>query len=139
MRFAKSRDVEDERVAICTFLKQLDPVHVGAYGAEIREITRGQSISQGLQQELSKIWIDQEPLKNWAEKHVQEARFRALCAAGTSSPAKSTQSPSKGSVMPQPASDVPEVPADELGALLMRIVSQFVYQSFMHRQHGLDS
>jgi hypothetical protein len=142
LSFANSRQVEEERVAICTVLKQLDPAHAGAYDAEIREITRRQSISHGLQQvEQSKIWIDQEPLKHWAEKHLQEDfnRYRALRAAGINRPPKQGPGASKSSLIAQPAGEVPEIPQDEQGALLMRIVRQFVYQCFMHKQHGLDS
>lgn len=141
LSFANSREVEQERVAICTFLKQLDPGQAGAYDAEIREITRRQSISQGLQQvEQSKIWIDQEPLKHWAEKHLQEDfnRYRALRAAGITRVGRHADS-AKSSSSESPSGEVPAIPDDEVGALLMRIVRQFVYQCFMHKQHGLDS
>ena len=141
LSFASTREVEEERVAICTVLKQLDPAHAGAYDAEIREITRRQIISQGLQQvEQSKIWIDQEPLKHWAERHLKEdfGRYVALRAAGVRSP---TQVPTLGKspIPPEAEANIPEVPSDEAGALLLRIVSQFVSQCFLHGQHGLDS
>jgi hypothetical protein len=139
--FQTSREVEDERVAVCTLLKQLDNAHAGLYDAEIREITRRQSISHGLRQvEQSKIWIDQEPLKQWAEKHLAEdfVRFKALRTVASiqdlaSVSGKSSSAPANSTT------EIPEVPIDESAALIKRIVSQFVLQCFFDRQHGLDS
>jgi hypothetical protein len=141
--FANSKEVEDERVAVCTFLKQLDTGHAGVYDAEIREVTRRQSIFLGLRQvEQSKIWIDQEPLKQWAQKTLLESfgRYQALRAAGITATMQDRSTAIKLISQPEPkAAEVPDVPTDEAGALLMRIVSQFISQCFHNRQHGLDS
>jgi hypothetical protein len=83
--FPSSRELEDERVLICAVLKDLDDRDANLYESEIREITRKQSINRGLREfERSKIWIDQEGLRKWASKAIEEsyARFLALREVG---------------------------------------------------------
>ena len=142
--FEHSRAVEIERVAICNLLKELDPLNTGVYDAEIREITRRQSISMGLRQvEKSKIWIDEEPLRRWADKNLQESfvRYQAFRLAGLGtepSAASDTFKAVDDGGVPR-SSEVPELPADEPDQLLTRMVSQFVLQCFTNRQHGLGA
>jgi hypothetical protein len=142
--FEHSRAVEVERVAICNLLKELDPSNTGVYDAEIREITRRQSISAGLRQvEESKIWIDEEPLRRWAEKTLQESfiRYQAFRIAGLgaepSAAADAFKTVDDGAVTRN--AEVPDLPADQPDQLLTRMVSQFVYRCFTDRQHGLGA
>ena len=143
--FESSRSVENERVAVCSLLKELDPASQAVYDAEIREITRRQSISYGLRQvEKSKIWIDEEPLKSWAERNLKEGflRYQALRSAGLASNESEALSDSKITSVTEEAgklSEVPELPVNEVDALLKSMVTQFVAQCFLNRQHGLNT
>jgi hypothetical protein len=140
--FSSSRELEDERVAVCSFLKDLDDENASAYDAEIREITRKQSIHRGLREvERSKIWIDQEGLRRWANKTLAESfvRLLALRAAGLSTANPSTEDLSHDfKIDASSKQDVPPLPTDEAASLLVKMVSQFVVQCFLDRQNGLD-
>lgn len=141
--FENSRAVESERLSICNLLKELDPNNTDTYDAEIREITRRQSISLGLLHvEQSKIWIDEEPLRRWAEKHLRQSfiRYQAFRLAGLGpEPMRASEAfkPVEGEITK--SSEVPELPTDKPDELLMRMVDQFVYQCFNDRQHGLGT
>jgi hypothetical protein len=141
--FENSKAVENERLAICNMLKGLDPDSADSYDAEIREITRRQSISLGLQQvEQSKIWIDEEPLRRWAEKHLQESfiRYQSFRLAGLDTePARPSENFKAVDSEIAKSSEVPELPDDNPDELLMRMVDQFVSQCFTDRQHGLGT
>ena len=58
--FDKSKDVEDERLAVCNMLADLDPDNKDVYQAEIRDILIRHSIQKGIRQvEQSKIFVDE--------------------------------------------------------------------------------
>jgi len=58
--FARSKDVEDERIAVCNILADLDPQHKDLYQGEIRDLLIRHSIQKGIRQvENSKIFVDE--------------------------------------------------------------------------------
>lgn len=142
--FDSSRALENERVAVCRLLKELDSKDASVYDAEIRELTRKQNIHRGLREvEQSKIWIDQEPLRRWAEKNLHEnfLRYQALLAAGISpDPNTSNIGDSVTKQVEVSSSEShADLPIDEAANLLIKMFSQFITQCFRNRQHGLDS
>lgn len=57
--FETSKDVEDERIAVCNILADLDPAHKDVYQAENRDFLIRHSIQKGIRQvEQSKIFVD---------------------------------------------------------------------------------
>jgi len=144
LEFPTSRAVSDERLAVCVLLRDLDTANATTYDAEILEITRQRNISQGVQAvEQSKIWIDQEPIRRWAEKHLQEGfrRLIDLQAAGIVAKLEMSHNELEPITTEQivKAIEVPELPTDEAGTLLQRLISQFLAHCFMNKPHGLDS
>jgi hypothetical protein len=58
--FERSKDVEDERIAVCNILADLDPEHKDLYQGEIRDLLIRHSIQKGIRQvENSKIFVDE--------------------------------------------------------------------------------
>ncbi len=67
--FAASRELEDERIAICSLLTQIDEPNAKVYETEAREITRTQTIRQGVRRaEQSKIYVDTDAIGRRALK-----------------------------------------------------------------------
>lgn len=144
VEFPTSRAVREERLAVCAFLRDLDPEHRPVYDAEMLDVTKQQEITRGLQEvEQSKIWIDQQRIRGWAENNLQEmfSRLMDLHSAGLLSEIKAVGD----AVEPPPSdgvtrsSDVPELPANEASDLLLRMIIDFLRVCFLSKPHGLDS
>jgi hypothetical protein len=141
--FSSSRELEDERLSVCSLLKELDEREASAYDAEIREIIRNQNIYRGIREvEASKIWVDQDGIRRWAGKTLAEsyARFLSLRAARL----KPEQNPAEALSRELNADEVVEqdgnlsLPDDEIANLLVTMVKEFASQCFLDRQNGLD-
>jgi hypothetical protein len=71
--FKSSFDLQNERLLVCRMLIQLDHENKDAYETEVREITRAQTIFEGVRHvEKSKISIDISGLQRWADIHLSE-------------------------------------------------------------------
>jgi len=83
--FKSSFDLQNERLLVCRMLIQLDHEHKEMYETEVREITRAQTIFDGVRHvEKSKISIDIPGLERWAEANLKEDfnRLRSLLLIG---------------------------------------------------------
>ena len=140
--FRGSRELEDERSAVCALLIELDDANVKEYEGEIREITRSQIIQRGVRHaEQSKIFVDIPAVKRWAERHLKEsfARFQGLRASGISVgeaelkkavEAVFSETPTRGQLL--------ELPKNEATDLLLGLVKQLLTQLLANPEHGLD-
>lgn len=71
--FKSSFDLQNERLLVCRMLIQLDHENKDIYETEVREITRAQTIFEGVRHvEKSKISIDTSGLRRWADMHLNE-------------------------------------------------------------------
>ena len=139
--FQRSRDLEDERLAVCSLLLDIDKENSNDYETEIREITRKQIIHGGvLQIEQSKISIDVEPIRRWAERNLKEsfARYQVLVDAGMRAGAEGIAAAQAASAAKTKPDSLPEVPLDEASDLLLFIVRSLLNECFSNPYHGLD-
>lgn len=74
-----TRDVENERIAVCQLLSELDWSNQPVYAEEIRDLTRRRVVRDRLRQvEQSKIYVDVASVKKKAEKSLRESFGRYL-------------------------------------------------------------
>ena len=76
-----TRDVENERIAVCALLSEIDSINTASYESEISTIAKLQTVREAVRHtELSKIYVDINGLKRWAERELGEtySRFRLL-------------------------------------------------------------
>jgi hypothetical protein len=135
--FTSSRELENERLAVLELLRNIDPINTPDYETEVRDITRKQIIYEGLRHvEQSKLSMDVQPLRRWAEKNLKESftRYQALKAAGIKPIGLVGQAAAGGS-----STNVPDTPIDEPGELLHEMLSAFLSESYTNSFHGLDS
>ncbi|MFS2160437.1 hypothetical protein ACCD10_24255 [Pseudomonas sp. Pseusp122] len=71
--FKSSIDLQNERLLVCRMLIEIDHENKESYETEVREITRAQTIFEGVRHvEKSKISIDVSGLQRWADTHFKE-------------------------------------------------------------------
>ncbi|WP_152618601.1 hypothetical protein [Pseudomonas brassicacearum] len=71
--FKSTFDLQNERLLVCRMLIKLDHDNKDNYETEVREITRAQTIFEGVRHiEKSKISIDVSGLRRWAETNLNE-------------------------------------------------------------------
>jgi len=142
--FSASRELEDERIAICSLLAQIDESNGKVYETEARDITRTQTIRQGVRRaEQSKIYVDLDAISRWAEINLKEkfARYQLLLAAGIGIEDSSSfteafkEAVRTGTPLPR---EFLEVPKNESHSLLTEIVSDLLNEFTLSSTHGLD-
>jgi hypothetical protein len=138
--FSGSRELDDERLAVCNLLAALDPDNAETYNSEIRDIVRAQTISSGVRHaEQSKIYVDVPAAQRWAERNLREtfSRYQALVKAGFG-----TESLTSSEVSELLERRIPEhllvVPTDESFALLSDLFRILLDEVTTNPQFGLD-
>jgi len=79
--FASVTEIDEERIAVCQRLIDLDSVHKDEYATEIKAITREANIYQALKKvESSKIFVDEAGIRSAVEATLKDAfeRFQRL-------------------------------------------------------------
>ncbi|MCY4557663.1 MAG: hypothetical protein OXF79_15020 [Chloroflexi bacterium] len=83
--YESSREIEEERIAVCQWLSELDPNGRTDYAEEIVMLTKLINVQDGLRDvDNSRIYVDSEAIERWARKEVSESftRYRLLVEAG---------------------------------------------------------
>jgi tetratricopeptide (TPR) repeat protein len=134
-----SRELSDERIAICEKLVHLDPPNAAIYNDEILEIRRALLIQDGMQiVDSSRIHVDTSAISRWAERRYSEsfARYEALVKAGIGVADDLDEllrtvhrSPEK--------TDQFTIPDNEADALLLEMVIALADQFLNDPEHGL--
>lgn len=140
--FLGTVDLQDERLAVCSMLLELDPENQKIYESEIMEITRSQVVRSGVRHvEQSKMSIDTIALRRWADKKHRESfsRYKGLIKAGLR-PSEGFQEAyfsllTDGTPLP---SEFLQVPTDEAGALLQEILRSILLEATINPMYGLD-
>ena len=74
-----SKEVLDERLAICRLLLELDPKNEKIYKLEIKELLRRQIISSRRQEiDKSRIYVDIQAIRDWANVELSESFNRYI-------------------------------------------------------------
>lgn len=144
--FKSSRDLENERLAVCASLIELDPSLASEYEAEIGVITRTQLIQRGIGQfERSKIFIDSAAIRRWADQELKEsfARYQTLLRSGMDAGAEGFLDAMREAIRNLSTGipidrDVLDLPKNEASDLLVTVVSAFIRECLTSPQHGLD-
>lgn len=140
--FLGTVDLQDERLAVCSILLELDPDNQKIYESEIMEITRTQVVRSGVRHvEQSKMSIDSVALRKWADKKLRESflRYKGLIKAGLR-PSEGFKEAylnllTEGTPLP---SEFLQVPTDEAGALLQEILRTILLEATINPMYGLD-
>ena len=83
--FKTSREVYEERQAVCGALTALDPKHSTDYQAEIYTITNRHAVADGLRLvDASRIHVDTDAIVRWSRRRLEEdfRRYSDLVRAG---------------------------------------------------------
>ena len=139
--FRGSRELEDERVAVCALLSQIDENNSKEYEEEIRDLTRLQAIRSGVRHvEQSKIFVDFTAIRRWAERNVTEGfnRYQALVKAGISVVPSAFKEPTLDFLLTSLANNLYELPKNEASDLLLKVVSNVLRECLTNPEHGLD-
>jgi len=136
-----SREVIEERIAVCGILQSLDPDNFQLYGDEIAEIRNQILIQDGLRiVDNSRINVDTVAISRWAEKRYRESfsRYTALVEAGIGIANDFDEVLRKALQHPDGVGDFFNVPDNEADTLLLEIVIEIRNQFLNNPEHGLE-
>jgi hypothetical protein len=135
--FSGSRDIAEERIAVCRLLLQLDPIHASEYQAEIRQII-GRLVLKDRVRDIqrSKIYVDSEAIKKKIGKNLRDSfdRYKAFRfrQASELSVLKDSVESDDG------LTSLLILPEDEALEIFESIVVQLRDQFVSSNEHGLD-
>jgi hypothetical protein len=140
--YQTERELDEELIAICRVLTDLDPDNLEKYEDRARELVRARSIKDALKElQRSKISIDEDALRSVIQKNLSEDfnRYIALLRAGVAvvdeNYRKNLLKAISSGEIPQSLFDVPE---NEASALFASIVVSILAELAFNPEHGLD-
>jgi hypothetical protein len=141
--FQNERELEQDRIVVCRWLIASDYRNSERFEEEARELVRSHHIKMGIQALAgSKLSIDQDGLRRWAEVTIAEdySRYLDLLEQGIFAPndefRRAVYSVLEGSAgTPQSL----EIPDNEAAALFAKIVGAVMREFALHPEHGLDA
>src|ERR1017187_2152935 len=140
--FSGTTDLEDERVAVCSMLIQIDHRNAEDYESEIREITRRQIIQRGVRHvEQSKVFVNLPYIRRWADRNLKEnfARYQSLLKAGMKADNSGFIDAMQDLLSGKPlAEDSLKLPENEASALLVSMLYAILDKCTLDPEHGLD-
>jgi hypothetical protein len=140
--FNSSRELEEERRAVCVILAEIDADNLEEHEKEIRDITRQLVVIRGVRAvEQSKIFVDLSAIRRWADKNLKEsfARYQALLSAGLDAGGTGIDVALRDLLAGTPVSEkYLRLPENETSQLLVNMLSSFLRQCLIHPEHGLD-
>ncbi|CAH1385370.1 conserved hypothetical protein [Candidatus Nitrotoga sp. M5] len=136
-------EVEEERIAICQLLIDIDPENSTIYSSEIRSITRDANVAQLLQQvEASKIYVDEEGVRKKVEETLRDsfARYQKLLKSPDLDNRAEKISKILGTLFSSSEILKPlRLPATEREGLFSMMLHDFVSQFALNPAFGLDT
>jgi len=138
-----SQDIAEERLKICKLLVEIDPPNIDIYQSEIKDLLRLMMIKKRIKEiEQSKIYVDIESLKQFAEKTLREKFNRYISFLKNNvdegqdlATEKIFESASKRDI--QGLLSIP-LPENEVNSLLERLVLEIRDMFVSNSEHGLD-
>ncbi|MGE5537149.1 MAG: hypothetical protein ACM30I_00915 [Gemmatimonas sp.] len=143
--FKNSREVEEERMRVCSRLADIDPKNSAIYNEEIRDRTKLLSIEDGLRDiDRSRVHINLDALVAWAENELHDSfkRYMALADAGLGyASGEVFEAAIRLSLegKPDAAEQFLNYPQDEGAALLLDITDTFEQEYLKNPDYGLDA
>jgi hypothetical protein len=75
--YKSSREIEEERIRVCSLLTELDPINSSVYTEEVKNRTKYITIQDGLRDvDRSRVYVNTEAVARWAEREAKESFFR---------------------------------------------------------------
>jgi len=140
--FQTLSDLENERIAICGKLGELDPENRSIYEDEAQEIMTQRKINEAVQHlHASKISIDEDALNVWADLNLRDdfRRFLELKESGQIIVDEDLREALLASFETGVADrSLFEIPKNESAELLVTIAEKFITQCFVDQEHGLN-
>jgi len=140
--FDGTRDLEDERLAVCSLLTKLDEPHAKDYESEIREITRRQIIHRGVRHvEQSKLFVNLPVIRRWADRNLKESfgRYQALLKAGIKADSSGFNDALQDLIAgKRPSQAALKLPENEASTLLVAMLDALLQKCTLDSEHGLD-
>jgi hypothetical protein len=141
--FGSERELETDRIAVCRWLTEADPVGAERFEEEARELVRSRHIRLGIQAlQGSKLSIDAPGLRRWAERAVAEdfKRYMDLLEQGVFTLDDNFRNSvyavlKSGSEAQEPLS----IPDNEAASLFASVSTTLLREFALHPEHGLDA
>lgn len=143
--FASITEIDEERIAVCQRLIELDSTHKDEYATEIKAITREANIYQALKKvESSKIFVDEAGIRSAVETTLRNAfeRFQRL----SRSPDLTYQVEKISKLIEELLGDNQTIdlknirlPASERESLFANMLAEFTTQFAINPAYGLDT
>lgn len=137
-------EIEEERIAICQWLTELEPSNKSVYASEIKDITRNENIATIWHQfQSSKVYVDEDGLRNYLAPSFKETFRRYLILRD--SPSLNTQAEKLAKALEKMLKDVNsgfkniKLPASEAESLFNTMIYQFLSSFAAHPAYGLDT
>ncbi len=139
--FETSRQVVEERIAVCELLKRVDTDRYSTYDDEVYEIQKQLLIQDGLRiVDLSRINVDTAAVSRWAEQRYKESfgRYRALVESGIGVANDFDEVLRRIAKSPDRLGEYFDVPDNEADTLLLEMVIAIRDQFLNNPEHGLE-
>lgn len=143
--FSSVTEIEEERIAVCQRLIELDSIRKDEYANEIKAITREANIYQALKKvESSKIFVDEAGIRSAVEATLKDAfeRFQRL----SRSPDLTYQVEKISKLIEDLLSDNQTIdlknirlPASERESIFANMLNEFTTQFAINPAYGLDT
>jgi hypothetical protein len=141
--FSSSSELDEERLAVCALLAEIDPANLDVHESEVQELTRKIVIRRAVREvEQSKIYVDMLAIRRWADKSLRESfsRYQALLGAGLDAGTAGITDAIRDMLTGGKVSEENfRLPKNEMSDLLVSMVSAFFDQCLQDPAHGLDS
>ena len=135
-----SKEVLDERLAICRLLLELDPKNEKIYKLEIKELLRRQIISSRRQEiDKSRIYVDIQAIRDWANVELSESfnRYISYIEINLANMAMSTNNTLSTVGEELSIQKNINVPVDEASSLF-RYIFEEIRKMYLSVEVGLD-
>ena len=143
--YESSRELEEERIAVCQWLSEIDHRRRSEYSQEIVALTNLLNIQDGLRDvDNSRIYVNLEAIERWARKEVSESfnRYRVLVEAGVGFGSPSEIEAALKEYLEGDARAVDDYlvyPNNEADALLLEMVDGIRNEFLNNSDFGLDA
>jgi hypothetical protein len=138
--FKSSREVAEERQAVCAVLRDLDPANASRYQDEVMLISNQLALDEGKWiVDRTRIHVDADALLRWGSRELSEdyARYRDLSMLAPG-PVQNFDEVIRDLLSPVPARRGSFIPENEADAVLVTILSRLADEFLSNSTFGLD-
>jgi len=140
--FESERELEEERIAICQLLTRLAQDRREEFEDEARGIVTSRLVKEAIKQlQASKLSIDTDAVRVWAQRHLGEdfQRYQSLQASGLAAVNDAYREAVMAALETGTISkSLYEVPRNEASDLFIRVVTRLIDECAFDPEHGLD-